>query len=423
MAKRSKSATNTAAGAFLLLGLVGFLLISAIISGTFDKIGSTTAYTVRFGIDRGAAGVSPGSTVTLGGQPIGRVTGVDFVRDAQGAAEAIDVRVRINADQPLYSDASFVLVRPLLGGGSSLNIASVGTADAGTLAEGGTLDAGVAVPSFLADAGFGPTQVAQIQNLIARAYDAVDSTASIAEQLDADIQVITADATSFSRTLRDTAERVRDRIPELESDISGAAGAIAEAGEALERAAEYAENLFLATQRVVDDSTPVVEETLAAVQRVTSRIEAEHADAAMDLLEETTRAAKDLGDAAERAERLLAESEPGLRRSLANARLASDQLRAASIEIRRNPWRILARPDEKTFENEILYDAARMHADTASDLRDAAAALEAVLADAEPETNDGQARAEIQRLREELGDAMTRYRDAQEALGELLSDG
>jgi ABC-type transporter Mla subunit MlaD len=63
----------------------------------------------------------------------------------------------------------------------------------------------------------------------------------------------------------------------------------------------------------------------------------------------------------------------------------SDNLRLASAEIRRSPWRLLYRPRPGEVENLHLFDAARHFAEGAGDLHDAAGALRDALND--PQTD------------------------------------
>lgn len=420
MASKSRSGANLAAGAFLILGLIGFVVISAIVSDALDRLGSREPYTVRFDLRRGAPGLAPGSTVQLGGQPVGHVTAVEFVRSADGAAEAIDVMISVDADQPLYADASVVLVRPLLGGPSSMNFVSIGSEPAGRLASGGTIEASSGAPGLLADAGLGDEQIAQIQRIVADSADFLERAGDIAERLDSDIAIITEDAKSFSATLRETTARVSERLPEIEDDVAAAAERVASAGESLDRAAQSTEAFIADAREVLSENRPRIDETMRLVQELITTVEAEHGPAAMELIAEATTAARDLADAAERVESLLAESDPAIRRSLANARLASDQLRQATVEIRRNPWRLLARPDTRELEAEIIYDAARSHADAASDLRDTAASLEAILDLASDGGSSEPTAARLSTLRDEIGAALDRYRRAQEDLAALI---
>lgn len=418
MANRKRSTASLLTGLFLITGLVGFLAISAVLSGAIDRLTPSESYTVRFTLERGAPGVKPGSAVTMGGQPVGRVLGVAFTLDDAGAATGVDVDVAVETGYTLYSDARFVLVRPLIGEGGTLNIISAGSAGAGPLQPGSTIDASIGIPTFLADAGYGDTQVAQVQGMIADGARFMEQASEIAATLDADIGVITADAKSFSQTLRETSEDVQARWPEIAGDAETVLANLDTASQNVDGIMVEAQALLADLRSAVEEGNPRVQETLAGLQRVVANVEEEHLAVALGVLNDAQLAATDLASVAERADRLLAQESPGVGRAVANARLASDQLRQLSFEIRRNPWRILQRPNTKELEGELIYNAAQSHAEAASDLEDAAASLEAVLASTDNALVplDSEAAGELQA---ELRDAMDRYTEAQRRLMEL----
>ena len=130
MAQRVRSGANLAAGSFLLVGLVGFFVISMLIAGTFDRLHRTNAYTVRFALSQNTSGIQPGTSVMMGGQPVGRVSRVGFAQDGD-FTQGVDIGIKINANRTIYGDAEFVLERPLVGAGATLNIISVGSAASG----------------------------------------------------------------------------------------------------------------------------------------------------------------------------------------------------------------------------------------------------------------------------------------------------
>ena len=421
MATRKRSTASLLTGLFLVTGLVGFLAISAVISGAIDRLTPSESYTVRFSLERGAPGVKPGSSVTMGGQPVGRVLGVRFTLDDAGAATGVDVDVAVETGYTLYSDARFVLVRPLIGEGGTLNIISAGSAGAGPLQPGSTIDAAIGIPTFLADAGYGDTQVAQVQGMIADGAAFMEQASAIAAGLDEDIRVITADARSFSQTLRETSADVQARWPEISEQAQAVLANLDDASTGVDRIVTDAEGLLAEVRSAVEEGSPRVQETLAGLQRVVETFEGEHLAVALDTLADLRLAAEDLASVAERADRLLAEESPAIGRSVANARLASDQLRQLSYEIRRNPWRILQRPNTKELEGELIYNAAQSHAEAASDLENAAASLEAVLTSSSNPIVSIDADA-ARTLQADLQDAMARYTEAQRALMDL-ADG
>ena len=60
---------------------------------------------------------------------------------------------------------------------------------------------------------------------------------------------------------------------------------------------------------------------------------------------------------------------------IASVKATGDNLKAASIEIRHSPWRLLYKPSSGEVANLNVYDAARQFADGANELNDAAQAL------------------------------------------------
>jgi hypothetical protein len=138
-----------------------------------------------------------------------------------------------------------------------------------------------------------------------------------------------------------------------------------------------------------------------------------------DLLARGQRGVDEFAALAERANSLMAESAPQLRTIVANARLASDQLKLTSAEVRAAPWKLLSKPTgRKELENEALYDAARQYALAVSDLRAASASLESVTAaqaaaDGQPTTP--MQREQVDRLLSEVQAAFERYERAERA--------
>src|SRR5205823_793301 len=132
-------------------------------------MGGMRKFFVRFTMEDGATGLKDGSPVQLGGQQIGRVVRVDFSKNANGEATALDVLVEVRGDLTLYENAGVYLQLPLLGTLSSINISSVGSpmaVHAGAspaIEENEVVSGHVAPPGFLAQAGFGSEQAAQLR--------------------------------------------------------------------------------------------------------------------------------------------------------------------------------------------------------------------------------------------------------------------
>ncbi|MCA9274039.1 MAG: MCE family protein [Phycisphaerales bacterium] len=394
MARHNRSKASLMAGSLLIFGLVGFIVISAIISGSIERLTPTQSYTVRFNLQQGTGGLTEGASVLMGGQPVGRVTKINFALN-EGVPEGVDVGVRVRSSHTLYRDAMFVLERPLVGLGASLNIVDAGTAQAGVLEPGSIVIANLALPAFLTAAGFGAEQVEQLKDTLANTADIVERADVITSRLETDLDVLMTDFKAFSSELAQLkAGEVRANADAMIDDFRG---------------------LIEESRELLRVNRPRIDDTLSAAQRTMAKFEGEHSQVALDAIERAGEAAENLADLADEAADLLTQEKPGVLRTLANARLASDQLRLATIEIRRNPWKLLARPDTKELREELFYDAARVYATAASDLQDAGASLEAILAKPGGADED-----EIRALTEELKSAMARYKQAEAGLLEAM---
>ncbi|HWB18934.1 MAG TPA: hypothetical protein VG711_01435, partial [Phycisphaerales bacterium] len=80
-----------------------------------------------------------------------------------------------------------------------------------------------------------------------------------------------------------------------------------------------------------------------------------------------------------------------------------DNLKAATAEVRRSPWRLLYKPAAGEMANLNLYDAARQFADGANDMNDAASALRDALKDPDAKQTD------IEKLVEKLDTSFANF--------------
>ena len=163
-----------------------------------------------------------------------------------------------------------------------------------------------------------------------------------------------------------------------------------------------------------EDASANTKEVTAQARSFMDRLNGEMSDRAVAILESGQAGLEEARSAITKADSIVSEQRPQIRASLANFRLASDQLRDTLIEVRRSPWRLLYRPDTRELEYELLYDAARSYAGAVTNLRGAAESLEAVSASDTPD------RDEVATLMSEVEQAFERYREAEEFFLEQL---
>lgn len=415
------------AGLFLVSGLILAVVISFVLSGVGDKLEQRTPYLCICTLADGAAGIKPGSLVLLGGQPVGKVEKVELKPDPDAPSMlAVHVTAGVRAEITLYDDATFHIERPLLGSSATINISAIGTPGATpimgkdrVLAAGERVRLTPAPPSFLAQAGFGNDEVKKVQKIIDDAQIAVESLSKSIDKasprVQAAIEDVAASVADIRRQLPDwtkrvdatlaNTERASERFDPLVADaqagVADARGIIKNLGEDLDRWDPKVTSIFdNADAALVKVNTQTVERFNTAL------------DDARTALDEFTDAARSTGA-------LVKEQSPNLRRAMANARLMSDQLKLAAIEIRNQPWRLLYTPSAKESEATVLYDATRAYADAVSDLRAASEALESSMAEA-PGGEAAVDRATIEDLTGRLRDAFQNYRSAEDHLMDKL---
>ncbi len=410
---RGSSRNNVLAGVFV----VGSLILAVAMAFTLASIsglGPTVKYTVRFTVQDGAVGLKKGSDVQLGGQLVGKVLSVELAK-AQAAggdsvADGIDVAIEVKKDVTLYKDAKFSLERPLLGSLTTINIWSIGdpSGKAGRLEAGATIKGGLAPPGFLAQAGIGPDVISRIPEIITDARDTMRNFKEITE--------------TNKPKINETVENVR----QITADVRGKAGEWTAAGDRIVNNAEgfskrldpwmnqadaavaKAKDFTTGLDNALKDNRPKIDQTIANVTDVTERFKTQtmdHVDAAVaagkESLEEFRKLALNVSG-------LVTEQTPNIEKALANARLATDQLKLAMIEIRAQPWRLLYRPSKKETEQELLYDSARAYASAVSDLRATSESLAAVLEASRTGASPEQA-VEIEKLRTSLRQKFEKY--------------
>jgi len=417
MAARSKN--NLIAGGFLISCLIGFVLLSAVIADAGSHLTKSNTYRVSFSLADGAFGVKPGTAVLLGGQEIGRVQSVGFRNDEQrGVPIGVTVEVSVRADIALFEDAVFTLERPLLGNTSLINIVGVGTGDvaefqgrSASLEEGETIAATIAAPSFLADAGYGKEQAQQVRNTISNAEKFSSHLAHIGEVLDIQIEPTFDNVQEISEELRTIVTGTREDMEASRESVRSLLDKLASTATRADQTMADASEVVATMRQIIADNRDGLDLAVKNASEAVVRLNEAGVPEALAII-------KAARETMERIDALSAEAEPGIRRMLANARIASDQLKLTTTEVRRSPWRLLQRPSTKELESELVYNAASAYAQAVSDLRSASESLDGALALAEAgEQPDTERIAELAEL---LRRAFDEHTEAEERLLEVL---
>jgi ABC-type transporter Mla subunit MlaD len=350
--------------------------------------------------------------MTLGGQKVGRVAAIDFTSAPQ--PDAIDVKIRVREDLELREDAVVQLVIPLLGANSQVNIVSLGTPSAHVADEETPIDGALAPPSFLAQAGYGPDQQQQVKHILTNLDETsawlnefrqtleVDIT-SASERLDHILENMDAIAADLGEKWPQWSGRADSILAATDEQI-GPLFADARAGvEDVRRAVGKAEG-------VLDENREDIRSTVANVEELSRRLNGDAYEDFQAVLERATAALDNFSTTAEEARKLIELNGPQLGLIIANARLASDQLKATAVEVRHAPWRLLYQPGRKEFENELLYESVRTYAGAVSDLRATAATLRNVAETGSTTSDDTRT---VDEIVADLQEAFDRYEKAE----------
>jgi len=429
------SRNNVLAGLFVVGGLALGVGVSFMLGESAGMKG--LAFTVRFSIEDGAAGLKKGSPVLLGGTQVGRVVKVAF---APGAGPGdppvgVNVDVEVRGDLTLYENASVSLERPLLGTLSSVAIRSVGNAEALTnpektperplysskpVIEPGEVVPGSAMPALLAQVGLSKDQIASIGPTLAAVKESTEKFREMLRTVGPDVSAAVKEANTFIANLN-------VKFVAWEKDVATTLAEIAKASKQADPIMTEARGLMAKTDRGIDTIMAVVEENrtpireaIASIESITEKTDTKLVEPVLEALLEADRSLEAFARGVNDVRTLLGESGFDVKHTIANFRLASEQLKLATVEIRSSPWRLMYKPSLKERETEDVYGAASAFANAASNVRGAAEALSAAAASATSTTPLTPER--LTALVEDLEAASRTYRDSGTTLMDELVD-
>ncbi|MCC6949892.1 MAG: MCE family protein [Phycisphaerales bacterium] len=416
---------NLIAGVFVVLGVL-LAVWSSFLLADRSAYASTRDFIVRFTLSQGAMGLKRGSPVMLAGQEIGRVLDVSFDTPAgDGVPQAVHVLVEVRSDLTLYEDASINLVKPLLGSLSSININAVGTPQALATGKGPQIEKGeiiqgrIAPPGFLEDAGLGPEQSAQIKSAIASIDTGVKKINDLIERTGPGVEASVSDARAVLADLRKSIAEWSKQLDTTMANVEAASAKLDPIMAKAEAGLDDARGVVASIQGMIDENRARVNETVKSLESAAAKIDQKTVEDLNAALAEGRGALNVFSEAVSKVSGVVGEQTPNLRRTLANLRLMSDQLKLTAVEIRSQPWRLLHQPTSKEFESQVLYDATRSYAEAASDLKAASESLEAAAALHEAGRPDA---PDLAPLTQSLSESLAAYRQVERYLFDKLAE-
>lgn len=169
-------------------------------------------------------------------------------------------------------------------------------------------------------------------------------------------------------------------------------------------------------QAIAADAKPKLAETLGDARKVAAKIkeltDRDVVDILAKLREANTKILKmteNFRAVSEEAKQIVTVNRSSIDEMIDNMTVLSATLKATSTELRRNPWRLLYKPDEKELASQNLFDAARAFSAGATELDQALTKLKAV----DPKVASGEA---VKAVHDHLKRTFTRFKNAEDAL-------
>lgn len=373
MTRKDRSALR--AGLFIVVTvlLIGGIVVA--IKGVRTFVTPTVQRKVRFALNSDVGGLRIGDDVRLGGYKVGVIRRIDVQGLEEGQQPGILITFTIPTKYALHENAH-IAVQTGLTGSSDLNIDSLGSG------------------ALLTDAG--------------ELTGGADSLVEL--------------KTSLAKAGPEFAALLADLHPKMDAVLGKAGNALDHGGEA-----------FAQIGSLFGDTKPDIRGTLANLRAITGSAKEkmpdilEHADTVLmkigDSLDSAQAALQDIKATAANARDLTGSARAVLLGNrgkldgmIASLKATSDNLKAASVEIRRSPWRLLYKPAPGEMDNLVLFDAARQFAEGAGSVSDAALALR------DAANTPGVDQEQVRKLIEKLDRAFGNFNEVEQKLWKAVKE-
>ena len=232
----------------------------------------------------------------------------------------------------------------------------------------------------------GPAEYARLQSILAR----MDR---ITEEAEPQIKNIMTDAGAAVANIRTISEDASAKWPVWSGKATDIIARVEKGSQSFDQIVANIKDVSVAVKDGVEDARKLVDKARAAIDEnrtsfdaivknvkdVTDRVNGEWSQKVTGLLDQGHAAMESATATARDVEELIAKKKPQLEEIIANASLAAQQLKLATVEIRASPWRLLYQPTKKELENELLYNSVRQYSDAVGELKAASDSLRSVV--------------------------------------------
>ena len=401
---------NVRAGIFVTVAIALALGVVLVLTEAWSSLQPMRNYTVSFDVRSGIADLSVGSKVKVGGVPMGRVTAVK-PQTTEDPLRAIHVGIEVDPKVRMYENAIIVLTSPLLGSEAWLDIPSVGDPSGGQPLIDGGMVAAADSPGLLSLL-LGPSNAPSGRNIIRNVEEFSAFLATIEDEYGSRVAPAIDEARALlNRVQHEDWPRWAAAVDQIMTSVNSAA-------ERLDSLVGHGQEIVTESREPISRIVGNLDEASADVNAIAERVRDETIDQVAALLQRGQEGIDAFSSAMRTADAELHAAVPQIQDTLANATLASQQLKLATVEVRRSPWKLLYRPSADELDHELLYEAARSFALAVADLKAASASMDRVVGMMPQPTGDDA--ATLKRLQQHLLDSFATYQKAQQQLIDVL---
>ncbi len=430
---------NVKAGLFVILGVAAVLVVVFTLTDFNRFFQETQQVRVYYPLSIGLQGLKEGSDVTIGNSTIGKVVAIEnWPEEGRVQGHVIVFEVPESEQYKFGWDARFELSTQLIGSEASLNIRSVGDGEpydpSGTIPHDalmrphvpkGTdpaqmpwhkdlfgqrdpnnpptdvrivevppnaIPGAIPVNNLFRSLGVEDEQRNQIQNIIADVEtlaatlraDIPEVTTRVKTLLE-DAKPVIAKADETMTNIRDASVDAKATVADLRGRSKGWFDQVDTIGTKANTLLDTGQAAMASGQRslekvetVLKDKEPQIRQAIDDVAAITKRAREETMEQVASALKKADTALGNLESASAEIKTFAVGQRPVLERAMANLQITAAQLKLASIEVRRSPWRLIYQPTDEELEYDNLYDAARSFALAAEALSAASESLRAV---------------------------------------------
>lgn len=430
-------------GAVTIAVAVAFFMILIWISQGVS--GSMSRIAVRFESSPAMPTLSPGSTVLVGGQKVGKITAAtlnpyeveDIATKKKVTRYYVWVEADIREDLTLMSDCEAIAEGPPLGGDGILKI-NLGVSPQPFTGEyiDGAQPAGFAAILASLQSEFDGANPSSLLGQIKTQLDPQADTSLIAKFLKSadDINAMTTalgnqlgseEKTMLLGKIHAIVDNINFMTGSLRTETDGA-NCQALLGK-IHLAIDSLNDGLGSVSRVLTTNEPTLDRSLKNIAHMTDNLagetDASRPDSLMAELKKTgvmiSKTVDDVHTMTSTTREIVVINRENIDRMLVNFKEASDHIKNGMKYVLRHPWRLFNEPKQTEIKQLAIFDAARSFAEAATRIDDASAQLRALA-----ELHDGAIPSdapELDRIKADLDQSREKYKKAEEELWRQLN--